>query len=779
MLYRPFLRTLLVLFFLGLFPVFVSSQVLDPRFHTWPEIQAFLDSLDQDPTYETLFRVDTIGYSTQEQLPILAAKISDNVTDKEDEPRVLFLGQCHAEEVLGVEAVLKLIELLLVPPPDLVQHVNVLRMNLEIWIVPTYNPEGLNVVHQGLDVSYRKNKHDFSPEGPWPNGIFDYDPGIGNDIDGVDLNRNYDLNWVLGDTFLEPDPTEYGAHYDYYRGPGPWSESEVRAIRDLALENDFVFSIAWHSSRSGRFSEKVMSPWKWEEVKQPPDYAVIKTIGDEVASLIVKENSTETYQSVWGGSRNGKAHDWFYAATGCFQYLIECGTANLQPDSALIEDTIERLLPGMFYLMDRTIGYNVDAAQLTGTVENVFGEPLEGVKVTILELQGGVQSPRLTDEFGRFRRILLPGSYTLRLEKFGYTTRELLLVANNSTVENQVILLNPAPQYNLGLELINESGSTPNQNPWCILQNDLTTDTLMLTSGMNVIPWPEGTWEVTVLWDTLIPWVRTVHLTEDQNFIVNGFIPNRLSLAFTDTTLWPLRLGTWIVENDTLKTQAGFLYSNGDSTGDAMVYESRWLSMSGSNRVAVEWTQRYEVEWDYDSVIVEVWRSPDSLGGRWAASRKNWSAFETQRIGVQDTLGLDSVKVRLVFTRDITVNYRGWHVGSLRILSGYDPYLGIVQKTPPYAMRSTGQVSLVYPNPSSGTLTLDLYRMGAPVTITLYNLLGQQIYRETLENLSSPRQTWRLDLLHTLPVQLSSGVYFLRVVNPEKTFIRKCAYLRP
>ncbi|MFQ6606774.1 MAG: M14 family zinc carboxypeptidase [Fidelibacterota bacterium] len=769
----------MVLFFIVFSPTLVFSQALDPRFHTWPEIQAFLDSLDQDPNYETLFRVDTIGYSTQEQLPILAAKISDNVTLKEDEPRVLFLGQCHAEEVLGVEAVLRLIELLLAPPPDLVQHVNVLRMNLEIWIVPTYNPEGLNVVHQGLDVSYRKNKHDFSPEGPWPNGVFDYDPSIGNDIDGVDLNRNYDFNWVLGDTFLEPDPSDYGAHYDYYRGPAPWSESEVRAIRDLALENDFVFSIAWHSSRSGRFSEKVIMPWSWGDNKQPPDHDIILTIGTEVANLIVRENSTDSYQPILGGSRNGKAHDWFYAATGCFQYLIECGTANLQPDSALIEDTIERLLPGMFYLLDRTIGYDADAAQLTGTVENVFGEPLEGVKVTIVELQGGVQSPRLTDEFGRFRRILLPGSYTLRLEKFGYTTRELVLVANNSTVENQVIILNPAPQYNLGLELINESGFTPDQSPRCILKNDLTTDTLTLTPGMNVIPWPAGTWQVTVLWDTLMPWVRTVHLSEDQDYMVNGLIPDQAQLAFADTTLWPIRVGTWVVENDTLRTQAGFLYSNGDSTSDAMVYESQWLPVVGSNRVVVEWSQRYEVEWDYDSVVVQVWRSPDSLGGRWAASQHNWSTFHKERIGIQDTSGLDSVKVRLIFSRDESVNYRGWVLGSLRVLWGHDPYLGIVEKTPPYSLQTGGELSLVYPNPSSGTLALDLYRMQAPVTITLYNLLGQQIYQETLEKLSHPRQTWRLDLLHTLPIQLSSGVYFLRIVNPEKTFVRKCAYLRP
>ena len=42
--------------------------------------------------------------------------------------------------------------------------------------------KALNVVHEELDLSYRKNKRDLSPDGPFPNGLFDYDPSIGNDI---------------------------------------------------------------------------------------------------------------------------------------------------------------------------------------------------------------------------------------------------------------------------------------------------------------------------------------------------------------------------------------------------------------------------------------------------------------------------------------------------------------------------------------------------------------------------------------------------------------------
>ena len=188
------INLILILFISGL----ISAQDLDPRYHTLQEIGNLLDSLSQVDAYQDWFRVDTLGYSSLENLPILAAKISDNVDLKEDEPRVLFVGQVHAEEILGVEMVLGLMMDLLDPDTAEYNHMNTLRSYLEIWLVPTANPEGMNVVYEGLDVTFRKNKHDFSADGAYPNGVFDYEPSIGNDIDGVDLNRNFDFNWIKG-----------------------------------------------------------------------------------------------------------------------------------------------------------------------------------------------------------------------------------------------------------------------------------------------------------------------------------------------------------------------------------------------------------------------------------------------------------------------------------------------------------------------------------------------------------------------------------------------------
>ena len=424
------------------------------RYHNTQEIYSLLDSLNQLEELDGWFHLDTIGFSTHESIPILAVRISDNAHQKEDEPRVLFVGQVHAEEVLGIEIVIDLIHDLLYPDASIHTHMNILKEYLEIWLVPTANPEGLNVVHEGLDVSYRKNKRDLSPEGPFPNGVFDYDPSIGNDVDGVDLNRNFSFNWTFGDTFLQPDNSDYASHYDYYKGEEPFSEGEAIALRDLALENDFVFSIVWHSSRSGNLSEKVFTSWKWEEIKESPDLQIMKSIGDQFSGLINTEDGTSTYLSVYSGSRNGKLHDWFYRETGCIQYLIECGTANLQPDSTLIENTIDRTKPAMVYLMDRAIGYYTDAAQITGIIyDGTTNEPIEGAIVEVMEHTGSILKPRLSNEFGRYRRILDVGTYTLSIRAEGYMHQEVSVVTNNSGITTQDIGLVAAPLHTLELIL--------------------------------------------------------------------------------------------------------------------------------------------------------------------------------------------------------------------------------------------------------------------------------------------------------------------------------------
>ena len=756
---------------------FLQSQSLDDRYHSTDEIYNYLDSLRQLDELDGWFHLDTIGFSTQENIPILAVRISDNADMKEDEPRVLFIGQVHAEEILGIEIVLDLINDLLFPDPNILSHMNILKQYLDIWIIPTANPEGLNVVHEELDLSYRKNKRDLSPEGPFPNNIFDYDPSIGNDIDGVDLNRNFEFNWVFGDTFLEPDNSDYASHYDYYKGEEPFSENEAVAVRNLALENDFLFSIVWHSSRSGNLSEKVFTSWKWEEVKESPDLSVMKSIADHFAGLINTEDGTGTYLSVFSGSRNGKLHDWFYRETGCIQYLVECGTSNLQPDSILIENTIERTMPSMIYLMDRAIGYYTDAAQITGVIyDAVTNQPIEDARVEVLEHAGTVLKPRLSNEFGRYRRILNVGTYTFLFKARGYFEQELSLVANNSGVTEHDVYLTPTTEHQVNIKLVHEE--TGYYNVGGAISDEFGVLQIEISTGDNYFDMKEGEYTISFLMDgNYIPWEKTIYI--DSNIEI--YIPYKTGTSFVVSDDWPIEnsAGPWNIDNFILKTQESMFYDNSDSLVTSQWMESDLMDISGSNRVVVSVSHRYETEWDHDRAIISILDQNDSILGSQSWTGDRWNYFRSELVSVTTDSIFSSVKVRLEFVSDQTVNYRGWQLENMKLYSLMDEYLNVQKTTSGNQPKIPLAINGLYPNPSNGKLQVDLLNFpGGNAVVNIFNLLGQNIYSKTFQNLNPGREHIQLDLKRDYGFPTGSSMYFIRIETLNEQVVKKCILLK-
>jgi len=760
-----------------LFTVLVA-QSLDDRYHSVEEIYGVLDSLDQIEEISDYFHLDTIGFSTQENIPILAVRISDNAHIKEDEPRVLFIGQVHAEEILGVEIVMDLIDDLLFPDPSILSHMNILKQYLDIWLIPTANPEGLNVVHEELDFSYRKNKRDLSPEGPFPNNAFDYDPSIGNDIDGVDLNRNFSFNWAFGDTFLEPDNSDYASHYDYYKGEEPFSESEARAIRDLALENDFVFSIVWHSSRSGNLSEKVFTSWKWEEVKESPDLGIMKSIADYFAGNISTEDGTSTYLSVFSGSRNGKLHDWFYRETGCIQYLVECGTSNLQPDSTLIENTIDRNKPAMVYLMDRAIGYYADAAQITGRVfDATTNQPLEDVIVEVEEHTGSILKPRLTNEFGRFRRILDVGSYNFSFRAEGYEEQTILLVANNSGITEQNIYLDPSISHQVNMRLLHDDFAVYTITG--LISNEYGMTEIEISSGDNYFNLKEGTYQIEFVMDgSHVPWEKTVFINSDKEF--NVVYESSSPTLVNNESILDNSVGPWCIENENmLKTQSNTYYSNGDAPQSVQWIESDLIDVSGTNRLVLSVSHRYETEWDYDPISISFLDINDSLLASKSWTGDNWDSIQQDFLTAETDSVFNYVKLLLEFSKDETVNYRGWEIESLELFSVYDNYLGIEENNSKNMPRIPLKIHSLFPNPSYGKFQLGLSNFtGGEAVVTVFNLLGQNILSKSFSDLRPGSHQIRLDLNDLNGLPLGSGVYFIQFESLKEQAIKKCIILK-
>ncbi|HEC78214.1 MAG TPA: PEGA domain-containing protein [candidate division WOR-3 bacterium] len=396
-----------------MFILLVFLLAIDPRYHTAAEVAAELDSIAQHHPDITL--LDTIGYSTQDSLLILAMKISDNAGEDEDEPEVLYVACHHAEELLGVEICMYMIN-------DLIENYNIDSLhtywvnNREIWIVPLLNPEGHTVVMRGIDTTWRKNKHDNNH-----NGIFDLD------YDGVDPNRNYDFHWAEGGN---NNPAS-----EYYRGEKPFSEKENQALKALCEAHSFVFCNTYHSARTG-LGEVVYFPWVWSG-GYSPDFPVIRSVADSMSKLIINDAGNGHYTALPGEGLDGKARNWLYAVCGTFTFCVEVSTTTIQP-GWMVDDICQRNLVGAYYLLER-----MNYAAVTGiTYDAETGEPLSA-EVIIDGYYDPDLPPRRSDScHGRFLRILSPGSYNITIKKPGYEPEYLqgVEVTSDKTTELDIPL---------------------------------------------------------------------------------------------------------------------------------------------------------------------------------------------------------------------------------------------------------------------------------------------------------------------------------------------------
>jgi hypothetical protein len=139
---------------------------------SYPTYQAYLTMMRQyAASYPTLCRLDTIGYSIQNRL-ILALKISDNVSAREDEPQFLYTSSMHGDELVGYVLLLRLADYLLTTygqPTAEGGRVTNLVNSMEIYLNPLANPDG--TYRLGGDTTVNRATR-------------------GN-LNGIDLNRNF------------------------------------------------------------------------------------------------------------------------------------------------------------------------------------------------------------------------------------------------------------------------------------------------------------------------------------------------------------------------------------------------------------------------------------------------------------------------------------------------------------------------------------------------------------------------------------------------------------
>ena len=663
---------------------------LSERYHTFSEVEQQLLDWEiefsennspwpaQYPGSGIIYSLHQIGVSERDELPIYAVKLSYDANIDEDESRVLILGQCHAEEIYGVEIAMELIDWLLHPntayPVGYLDRKLAIE-NTEVWVIPTHNPEGLLTVHGEVigdqwiqDEWYRKNKSDINS-----NQIFDYIYGPGNDSDGVDLNRNYDFNWFFGDDKYELDygcssNPSYISNFDYYRGEYPFSESEIQAIRDFAIEKQFLLSIAYHSSRSGCVSEKVIYPWQWAEGKESPDFEIADKLGRDIAALIPTEDGITTYLPSGSISRRGNAHDWFYSQTGCIQYLIEAGTSNIQADDEeIIEDTIDRNLIGAFHLINRASGNNTgqigaDKYQINGIVKDFNSSEILNAEIRILEMDGPMLKPRMTDQFGRYRRLLYPGTFTLEVSSKGYQTyiEENIVPSASAFVERNIELI-PLNQYQVTFNFIYPEDYDQSQPLKLKYSDKWGADYVEIFSGGSISLF-EGSYniEITDYEENFIMPIKDILEISDETEIEYQLNWSRVLYQGIDLNDWIIHSGDWVID-DNIKTQSSLLYPN---DYNAVLQLDSSLFSNGS--IAALVNLKYELEWGKDFFDLAFSTFDGNFYESLSLSNQNFNSFNKFLL-LSD--GDGPIDFQFSLNSDINLDYRGVIIDGIEILT--------------------------------------------------------------------------------------------------------------
>lgn len=356
------------------------------------------------------------------QHEIWMLKISDNVTESEDEPAVYYFGAHHAREPISTEVVMGIINHLTGEygiDDDITTMVN----EAEIYLVPIVNPDGHEVVLDQLNTNWRKNISDNDE-----NGVLNYNSGS---PDGVDPNRNYAWEW--GGDGSSGDQTA-----ETYRGPEAFSEPETQVISDLLATHHFTSGISYHS-----YSELVLWPYAYSENAVAPDHEAMEEMGNEMAATIPKiigsgyytpDQANDLYPAA------GVTGDYCYGEHGIFHILIELAQEFIPPAPqvpAIVNDNLEAAMIVLNRANKQTVrGHVYDAETLDPVVATIIVEGVDGTQ----DFRKPYQS---NAEYGSYYRLLTAGEKTLTFSAYGYISQ---------TFENVEILEEEATILDVYLE---------------------------------------------------------------------------------------------------------------------------------------------------------------------------------------------------------------------------------------------------------------------------------------------------------------------------------------
>lgn len=347
--------------------------------------------------YPEICSVFSIG-QTVEGRELLVAKISDNVTVSEQEPQFLYTGQIHGDEIVNHMLKLRLIDHLLSNYSTDDQATRLVD-NIEIWINPLANPDGLYAAGDNtVSGATRFNAN------------------------GIDLNRNY------------PDPKS-GDHPD-----GNAWQIETQHFMALAESQNFTMSANSHSG-----SEVVNYPWDtWSILSADDDWW--QFVSHEYADLAQLNSPSGYLEGFNDGITNGYA--WYSIDGGrqdymnyfhhCREVTLELSTEKMLSASSFPAWWDYNRQALLHYLEQVTYGFYGEITDFDS------GEAIQA-KVEIIDHDFD-ESYVESNALGYYFRPIKAGNYNLKFSADGYTSQ---------TINNQSITDYNRKEINIILKKLN------------------------------------------------------------------------------------------------------------------------------------------------------------------------------------------------------------------------------------------------------------------------------------------------------------------------------------
>ena len=339
-------------------------------------------------------------------------EITSSEEQVEDKPEIVIDAAMHAREWSSVQVASYLMWRLLTEY-ETNETIYWLLNNRVVNIMPMQNPDGYifdgngTLGDNGRGNEWRKNRNESTP----PGGV------------GVDLNRNWDINWAGGGSSGNPGS-------DVYHGEAPFSEYENKYLSEFMISRNVQ---SYQNIHSHHYS--LLIPNMYTTAPSPHD-TWYRGMASHMTSLTTLHGDPDSHYvygqpgEVIGYSASGGAADWAYHALGAHGLVYELytggsGMAGFYPDPSLIMTINNDVDDSLIYqcrvadtdLGDGTVNLFPPIPYLVyGQAEDQLGNIVVGLSITIENTNTGESLSIDTDGNGYYELNfgnLVEDGYTL------------------------------------------------------------------------------------------------------------------------------------------------------------------------------------------------------------------------------------------------------------------------------------------------------------------------------------------------------------------------------